>query len=169
MTPHLCRKQRGIKEPLDEDERGEWKSWLKITIQKMKIMASGSIISWQIEGETMKHWETLFYWAPKSLCVQSWNLKMFPSWKKSYDKPRQHIKKQRHHLAVKGPDSLGFSSYGFSSSHVQIWDHKEDWVLKSWCFQTAVLEKTLESPLDCSRPRFPVLHCLPELTQTQVH
>ena len=50
----------------------------------------------------------------------SHEIKTLAPWKKSYDKPRQHIKKQRHHLAVKGPDSLGFSSYGFSSSHVQI-------------------------------------------------
>ena len=55
---------------------------------------------------------------------------------------------QRHHFTDKGPSS---QSYGFSSSHVQMWemDHKEGWVLKNWCFQTVVLEKTLESPLDC--------------------
>ena len=69
-------------------------------------------------------------------------------WKKSYGKPRQHIKKQRHHFADKRPNS---QSYCFSSSHVQMWelDHKEGWVLKNWCFWTVVLEKTLESPLDC--------------------
>ena len=69
------------------------------------------------------------------------------SWKKGYDKPRQHIKKQRHHFVDKGPSS---QSYGFSSSHVQMWelDHKEGWVPKKWCFWTVVLEKTLESPLD---------------------
>ena len=72
---------------------------------------------------------------------------MLALWKKSYDKPRQHIKKQRHYFANKGPSSL---SYGFSSGHVQMWglDH-EDWVPKNWCFQTLVLEKTLESSLDC--------------------
>ena len=55
---------------------------------------------------------------------------------------------QRHHFTDKGPSS---QSYGFSSSHVQMWemDHKEGWALKNWCFQTVVLEKTLESPLDC--------------------
>ena len=55
---------------------------------------------------------------------------------------------QRHHFADKGPYS---QSYGFSSSHIQMWelDHKEDWMPKNWCFQTVVLEKTLESPLDC--------------------
>ena len=67
---------------------------------------------------------------------------------KSYDKPRQHIKKQRHYFADKGPSSQG---YGFSSSHVRMWelDHKEGWAQKNWCFWTVVLEKTLESPLDC--------------------
>ena len=69
-------------------------------------------------------------------------------WKESYDKTRQYFKKQRHHFANKGTYS---QSYGFSSSHVGMWelDHKESWVLKNWCFWTVVLEKTLESPLDC--------------------
>ena len=58
------------------------------------------------------------------------------------------VKKQRHYFADKG---LPSQSYGFSSSHVWMWelDHKENWVLKNWCFWTVVLEKTLESPLDC--------------------
>ena len=62
--------------------------------------------------------------------------------------PRQHIKNQRHHFANKGPHS---QSYGFSSSHVWMWelDHKESLAPKNWCFWTVVLEKTLESPLDC--------------------
>ena len=61
---------------------------------------------------------------------------------------RQCIKKQRHHFANKGPSS---QSYGFSSSHVRMWelDQKEGWVLKNWCFWIVVLEKTLESRLDC--------------------
>ena len=68
-------------------------------------------------------------------------------WKKSYDKPRQCIKK-RHYFAVKG---LSSQSYGFSNSHVWMWelDHEEGWVPKNWCFWTVVLENTLESPLDC--------------------
>ena len=73
---------------------------------------------------------------------------MLAPWKKSYDKPRQHIKKQRHYFADKGPSS---QSYGFSSSHVWMWelDHNESWASKNWCFWTVVLEKTLESPLVC--------------------
>ena len=72
---------------------------------------------------------------------------MFAPWKKSYDQPRQHIKKQRHYFANKVPSSQG---YGFSSSHVWMWelDCKEFWALKNWCFWTVVLEKTLETPLD---------------------
>ena len=73
---------------------------------------------------------------------------MLVPWKKSYDKPRQHIKKQRHYFSDKGPPG---QSYGFSSSHVRIWqlDYKERWAPKNWCFWTVVLEKTLESSLDC--------------------
>ena len=73
---------------------------------------------------------------------------MLAPWKKSYDQSRQHIKKQRHYSANKSPSS---QSYGISSSHVWMWelDCRESWVLKNWCFWTVVLEKTLESPLDC--------------------
>ena len=74
---------------------------------------------------------------------------MLAPWKKSYDQPRQHIKKQRHHFADKGRFS---QSYCFSSSHVWMWelDYKESWAPKNWCFWTVVLEKTLESPMDCN-------------------
>ena len=72
---------------------------------------------------------------------------MLAPWKKSYDQPRQPIKKQRHCFAYKGPYS---QSYDFSSN-IWMWelDSKESWALKNWCFWTVVLEKTLESPLDC--------------------
>ena len=78
----------------------------------------------------------------------SHEIKTLIPWKKSYDQPRQHIKKQRHYIANKG---LSSQSYGFSSSHVWMWelDCGESWALKNWCFWTVVLEKTLESPLDC--------------------
>ena len=77
--------------------------------------------------------------------------KPLASWEKSYDKLRQHIKKQRHHIADKG---LYSQSYGSSSSHVQMWelDHKKSWTKKkapkNWCFWTVVLKKTLEDPLN---------------------
>ena len=88
-------------------------------------------------------------WAPKSLqtVTAPRKLKDAYSWKESYEKPRQCIKKQGHHFANKG---LYSQSYGFFSSHVRVWelDHKESWVPKNWRFQIEVLEKTLESPLD---------------------
>ena len=83
-----------------------------------------------------------------------WNQKTLTPWKKSYDQPRQHIQKQRHYFANKGPSSQGS---GFSSGHVRMWEleSEESWVPKNWCFWTVVLEKTLESLLDC-KERQPV-------------
>ena len=108
----------------------------------MKIMASGPITSWGSNGDSNK----LYSFGLQNHCrwwLQTWNLKMLASWKKSYDQPRQHVKKQRSYFANKGPSS---QSYGFPSSHVWIWelDHKESWALKNWCFWTVVLKKTLE-------------------------
>ena len=73
---------------------------------------------------------------------------MLTPWKESYDQPRHHIQKQRQYFANKGPSSQG---YGFSSGHLSMWelDCEESWAPKNWCFWTVVLEKTLESSLDC--------------------
>ena len=75
-------------------------------------------------------------------------LKDLVPWKKRYNKPRRHIKKQRHHFADKG---LSGQTCGFFSSCVQMGelDHAEGWAPENWCFQIVVLEETLESPLDC--------------------
>ena len=120
-----------------------------LNIQKTKIKASGSITSWQIDGKQWKQWQTLFMGASKSLqmVIAAMKLKDACSLEESYDQPRQHIKKQRHYFANK---DLSSQSYGFSSSHVWMWelDYKESWALKNRCFCTVVLEKTLESPLD---------------------
>ena len=72
----------------------------------------------------------------------------------SDDQPRQHIEKQRHYFANKG---LFSQSYGFSGSHVWMWEfvYKESWVPKNSCFWTVVLEKALESPLDCKEIQLP--------------
>ena len=79
----------------------------------MKIMASGPITSWQIDGETVTDF---ILGAPKSLKMVTAVMKLKDTpWKKSYDQPRQHIKKQRHYFANKGLSSQG---YGFSSGHV---------------------------------------------------
>ena len=90
------------------------------------------------------------------LYLISWNVSSLRAWEKSYDQPRQHIKKQRHYFSNKGPST---QSYGFSSGHVWMWelDYKESWAPKNLCFWTVVLEKTLESPLDCKeiQPVYP--------------
>ena len=90
------------------------------------------------------------FWGLQNHCrwwLQAWNYKMLAPWKKSYDQPRQHIKKQRLYFVNKG---LSSQSYGFFSGHVWMWElDSESWVPKNWCFWTVVLEKTLESPLDC--------------------
>jgi len=101
-------------------------------------------------GKQWKQWLTLFFWALKSLqmVIVAMKLKDTYSLEKSYDQTRQHVKKQRHYFANKGPSSQG---YGFSSGYVWMGelDCKESWAWKNWCFWTVVLEKTLESPLDC--------------------
>ena len=115
-------------------------------------MASGPITSWPIDGETMQTVADYFLRLPNHCRwgLQRWNSKTLAPWKKSYDQLRQHIKKQRYYFANKG---LHSQSYGFSSGHVWMWqvDYKECWALKNWCFWTVVLEKTLESPLDCKK------------------
>ena len=101
----------------DESE----KVGLKLNIQKTKIMASSHITSWQIDGETMETVADFIFLGSKVTadgdCSHEIKRHFLLSWKKIYDKPRQHFKKQRHHLAHKGPYS---QSYGFSSSHVQM-------------------------------------------------
>ena len=93
-------------------------------------------------------WQTLYSLAPKSLqtVIEVMKLKTFAPWKKSYDQPRQHIKKQRHYFVNKGPYS---ESYRFSSSHVQMWElDNKNTALKNWFLWTVGQENTLENPLD---------------------
>ena len=97
-------------------EEGE-KVGLKLSIQKTKIMASGPITSWQIDGETVETVSDFIFLGSKITadgdCSQE--IKTLSPWNKSYDDHKQHIKKQRHYFTDKGPYS---QSYGFSSSHV---------------------------------------------------
>ena len=90
------------------------KAGLKLNIQKTKIMASGPNTSWEIDGETVSD----FIFLGSKITADgdcSHEIKMLAPWKKSNDKPGQHIKMQRHYLADQGPYS---QSYSFSSSHV---------------------------------------------------
>ena len=126
------------------------KAGLKLNFQKIKKVSS-PITSGQATGETMET-VTDFIFLGSKITEDSDHYheikRHLPPWKKSYDQPRQHIKKQRHYFADKGPYS---HSYAFSSSHGWIWelDCEEHWAPKNWYFWTVVLEKTLESPLDC--------------------
>ena len=112
-------------------------------------MASSPIISWQIDGETTETARDFIFWTPKSLqmVTAAMKLKDICSLEEKLWQPRQHIQKHKHYIADKG---LSSQSYGFSSSHIWMWelDYKESWAPKNWCFWTVVLEKTLESPWD---------------------
>ena len=146
-----CRKWRKTKEPLDESERGEWKVGLKLGIQKTKIMASSPITSWQIDGETVETVADLMFLGSKITadgdCSHEIKRHLLLGRKvvtnlASILKSRDVTLPTKVHLV---------KAMVFSSSHVWIWelDYKESWVPQNWCFWTVVLEKTLESPLDC--------------------
>ena len=106
--------------------------FIHYNIQKTKIMAPGSIISWQIHGETMETVTDFIFLGSKWLQMVTAAMKLNGtcSLEEKLWQPRQHIKKQRHHFAIKGPSS---QSYGFPSTHVWMWelDYKESWVLKN--------------------------------------
>ena len=88
-----------------EVKEGSEKVGLKLNILKTKIMASGPITSWQIDGETMETVTDFIFLGSKITADGdcSHEIKMLAPWKKSYDQPKQHIKKQRHYLAKKSP------------------------------------------------------------------
>ena len=109
----LMTESKDKQEPFDEGERGEWKSWLKTQHSKTEIMTSGPITTWQIDGEKMKTVTDFILLGSKISVDGDCSHKMkktLVSWKKSSDKPRHCIQKQRHHFADKGPYS---QSYGF--------------------------------------------------------
>ena len=121
---------------------------LKFSIQKTKIMASGPITSWQIDGETVAD----FIFGGSKItadgdCSHEIKRHLLLE-RKAMTKLVIVLKSRDITLPTKVPSS---QSYGFSSGHVWMWelDCKEGWALKNWCFWTVVLEKTLESPFNC--------------------
>ena len=150
-TTLMAESEEELKSLLMKVKEKSEKASLKLNIQKTKIMASCPITSWQIDGETMETVTDFIFWGSKITadgdCSHETKTLLAP-WKKSYDKSSQHIKKQRHYFADK---DLSSQSYSFSSSHVWIWEleYKDGWTLNNWCFWAVMLEKTLESPLDC--------------------
>jgi len=139
MTPYWAQIMRGLL-PMGRGQ-GQWESsipevqgprtWLRLRTD-------------QINSECIKPPLPV----QQAMLVRVLHMRHLPVIKESYDQPRQLIKKQRHYFVNKGPSSQG---YGFSSGHVRMWelDYEESWVPKNWCFWIVVLEKTLESPLDC--------------------
>ena len=122
-------------------------------------MASGTITSWEIDGETVEVVSDFIFWSSKITadgdCSHEIKRCLSP-WKESSDQPRYHSQKQRHYFANKGPSGQG---YAFSTGHVWMWefDCEESWALKNWCFWTIVLDKTLESPLTARRSNQSIL------------
>ena len=116
-TTLMAESEEELKSPLMKVKEVSEKVGLKLNIQKTNIMASGPITSWQIDGETVETVTDFIFLGSKITADGdcSHEIKTLAPWKKSYDQPKQHIKKQRHYFAHKSPSSQG---YGFSSSHV---------------------------------------------------
>ena len=131
-TTLMAESEEELKSLLMKMKEESDKAGLKLNIQKTMIMVSIPITSWQIDGETMETVRAFIFLGSKITADGdcSHEIKTPDSWKKSYDQPREHIKKQRHYFANKG---LSSQSCGVSSN--QIWmcelDHKESWALKN--------------------------------------
>ena len=150
-TTLMAESKEELKRLLMKVKEESEKVGLKLNIQKTKIMASGPITSWQIDGETMETVRDFIFLGSK----------ITPNGDCSYEIKRRLLLGRK---AMTNLDSIFKSrditlptkvhlvkDNGFSSSHVWMWelDYKECWAPKNWCFWTVVLEKTLESPLDC--------------------
>ena len=160
MTPPLRHKAK-------RNWRASWWKWkeesektgLKLNIQKTKIMASGPIISWQIDRETMETVTDFIFLGSKITadgdCSQEIKRCLLLG-RKAMTNLDSILKNRDITLLTKGSST---ESYGFSISHVWMWelDYKESWMLKNWCFWTVVLEKTLESPLTARRSNQSIL------------
>ena len=128
----MAESEEELKSLLTKVKEESEKAGLKLNIQKTKIMGSCPITSWQIDGETVETVADFILGGSKITADGdcSHEIKTLTPWKESYDQPRQNIKKQRHYFANKG---LSSQSYGFSSSHVWMWelDYKESWAPKN--------------------------------------
>ena len=146
-TTLMAESKEELKSLLVKVKEESEKVCLKLNIQKTKIMASGPMTSWQMDGETVETVADFIFLGSKITADGDCSHEI----KRCLLLGRKvvtNLEKQRHYFANKGPSSQG---YGFSSGHVWMWelDCKEGWAPKNWCFWTVVLEKTLASPLDC--------------------
>ena len=117
----MAEREEELKSLLMKVKEETEKAGLKLNIQKTKIMASGPITSWQIDGETMETITYFIFLASKITADGDYSheIKTLAPWNKSYDQPRQHMKKQKRCFANKG---LSRQTYGFSNSHVWMWE-----------------------------------------------
>ena len=152
MTPPYGRKWRGTEEPLDESERGECKSWLKIQHSKNEDHGMWTYHFMANRGERMETVTDFIFLGSKTAadgnCSHEIKRYLFLG-----RKAMINLDSILRSTDIALPTKCVYSqSYGFPNSHVRMWelDPKEGWASKNWCFQTVVLEKTLESPLDCN-------------------
>ena len=158
-TTLMAESKKEVKSLLMKVKEESEKAGLKLNIQKNKdhgIQSHHFMANrWRNNGNK---WQTLVFWAPKSLqmVTAAMKLRHFAPWKKSYDQPTQHFKKQNHYFADKRPSS---QSYGFSNSHVRMWelDYEESWVPKNWCFWTACWRRLLRVPWTARRSNQSIL------------
>ena len=149
-TTLMAESEEELKSLLMKVKEESEKFGLKLNIQKTKIMASGPITSREIDGETVETVSGFVFFLSKLTadgdCSHEIKRRLLLGRKVMTN--LHSILKRRLYFANKGPSSQG---YGFPSDHVWMWnlDCEESWALKNWCFWTVVLEKTLESPLDC--------------------
>ena len=149
-TSHMAESEEELKSLLMKVKEESEEVGLKLNTQKMKIMASGPITPWQIYGETMETVTDFIFLGSKITADgdRSHEIKRCLGLERKAMTNLDSILKSRD---ITFPTKVSSQSYGFSSIHVWMWefDHEESWALKNWCFWTVVLEKTLESPLDC--------------------
>ena len=146
----MAESEEELKSLLIKVKEESGKVGLKLNIQKTKIMASSPITSWEIDGETVETVSDFIFLGSKITADGhcSREIKRCLLLGRKVMTNLDSILESRDYFANKGPSSQG---YGFSCGHVWMWelDYKEHRALKNWCVWTVVLEKTLESPLDC--------------------
>ena len=145
-TPPYGREWRGTKKPFDESEEESEKVGLNLNIQKTKIMAPGSITSWQIDGERVETVSDFIFQGSKITVDGDCSHEI----KRSLLLGRK-VMTNVDSIFKSREITLPSQGYGFSSGHVWMWElnNEESWAPRNWCFWTVVLEKTLESLLDC--------------------
>ena len=151
-TTLIAESEEELKRLLMKVKEESEKVGLKLNIQKTNSMAFSPITSWEIDGETVETVSDFIFGGSKITADDDCSheiKRLLLLWRKAMINLDSTLKSRNITLPTKV--HLVKASYGFSSSHVWMWelDYKESWTPNNWCFWTVVLEKTLESPLDC--------------------